>query len=81
MIPVVMFFAKTIFPLWRFLPFLIFDHDLLSITVSGVFCTTEPSIWQFSNDDDLERIALGLMLYKGNLDKIEFIGFDECCFA
>ena len=39
-----------------------------------------PSIWQFSNNDDLERIVLGLMLYKGNLDKIELIGFDECCF-
>ena len=39
-----------------------------------------PSIWKSSNNDDLERVALGLMLYKGNLDKIEFIGFDECCF-
>jgi hypothetical protein len=39
-----------------------------------------PSIWQFSNNDDLERTVLGLMLYKGNLDKIDLIGFDECCF-
>ena len=41
MIPVAMFFAKTIFPLWRPLPFLIFYHFLLPVIVSGVFCTTK----------------------------------------
>jgi hypothetical protein len=39
-----------------------------------------PSIWLPSNNDDLERIALGIMLCKGHFDKIELIGFKECCF-
>jgi hypothetical protein len=39
-----------------------------------------PSIWMSSKDEDLERIALGLMLCKGNLDRIEFVGLDPCCF-
>jgi hypothetical protein len=43
MIPVAMFFAKTIFPQWRSLPFLVFYHFLLPVTVSGVFCTTKPN--------------------------------------
>jgi hypothetical protein len=41
MIPVAMFFAKTIFPRWRSLPFLVFCHYLLPVTVSGLFCTTK----------------------------------------
>jgi hypothetical protein len=39
-----------------------------------------PSIWMSSNNEDLEKIALGLMLCKKSLDKIEFIGLDKCCF-
>ncbi|AFY92573.1 hypothetical protein [Chamaesiphon minutus] len=39
-----------------------------------------PSIWMSSNNEDLERIALGLMLCKGSLDRIEFVGLNLCCF-
>jgi hypothetical protein len=39
-----------------------------------------PSIWMSSNNEDLEKIALGLMLCKGSLDRIEFIGLHPCCF-
>ncbi|WP_310411459.1 hypothetical protein [Chamaesiphon sp. OTE_8_metabat_110] len=39
-----------------------------------------PSIWKSSSDEDLERIALGTMLCRGHLDKLELIGFDPCCF-
>jgi len=44
MIPVAMFFTKTIFPLWRSLPLLVFYHYLLPVTVSGVFCTTKAKL-------------------------------------
>lgn len=39
-----------------------------------------PSIWRSSNDEDLERIALGIMLCRGHLDKLELIGFEPYCF-
>jgi hypothetical protein len=45
---VAMFFAKTIFPLWRSLPFLLFYHFPLPVTVSGVFCTTKVESVVFS---------------------------------
>lgn len=39
-----------------------------------------PSIWRSSNEEDLERIALGIMLCRGHLDKLELIGFEPYCF-
>jgi hypothetical protein len=39
-----------------------------------------PSIWLPSNNGDLEKIALGIMLSRGHFDQIELIGFHESCF-
>jgi hypothetical protein len=39
-----------------------------------------PSIWMSSNDDDLEKIALGILLGRDDLQKVQLIGFDPCCF-
>jgi hypothetical protein len=60
MIPVAMFFAKTIFPLWRPLPFLFFYHFLLPVIVSGVFCTTK-QLW-FTSLAMLSRDEVDTML-------------------
>ncbi len=40
-----------------------------------------PSLWKSSSNEDLERIALGIMLCRGHLDKLELIGFDPYCFS
>jgi hypothetical protein len=39
-----------------------------------------PSVWKSANDEDLERIALGILLNKGSFDKVDFLGFDQLCF-
>jgi hypothetical protein len=39
-----------------------------------------PSIWMSSNDKDLEKIALGILLGRDDLQKVQLIGFDTCCF-
>ncbi len=39
-----------------------------------------PSIWKSSNNEELEKIALGFVLCKGSLDRVEFIGLNKCCF-
>lgn len=43
--------------------------------------TGNPSIWLFRNNEDLERIALGMLLSKGHLESINLIGFQEICFT
>jgi hypothetical protein len=40
-----------------------------------------PSFWLADTDEDLERIALGILLCKGSFDKVELLGFDEFCFV
>lgn len=40
-----------------------------------------PSLWFSASPEDLERIALGMLLRKGSLDAIRFVGFYECCFT
>jgi hypothetical protein len=39
-----------------------------------------PSIWLSSDNDNLEKIALGIMLSRGHFEQIELIGFNESCF-
>lgn len=40
-----------------------------------------PSLWFSASPEDLERIALGILLRKGHLDAIYLVGFHECCFT
>ncbi|BAY69268.1 hypothetical protein ACN23B_18285 [Anabaena sp. FACHB-709] len=40
-----------------------------------------PSLWLASCSEDLEKIALGMLLLKGHLDTVNFIGFKESCFS
>ena len=40
-----------------------------------------PSLWLAQNEGDLEKIALGILLRKGNLDSIRLVGFDSNCFS
>ncbi len=40
-----------------------------------------PSLWVAKSECDLEKIALGILLRKGNLDNIRLVGFDSNCFS
>lgn len=40
-----------------------------------------PSLWLASCPEDLEKIALGMLLIKGHLDAVKLIGFNEFCFS
>jgi hypothetical protein len=40
-----------------------------------------PSLWLASCPEDLEKIALGMLLLKGHLDTVNLIGFQEFCFS
>lgn len=40
-----------------------------------------PSLWLAESECDLEKIALGILLRKGNLDNIRLVGFDSNCFS
>lgn len=40
-----------------------------------------PSVWLPSTSDDLEKIALGLLLQKNSWDKIELIAIESLCFT
>lgn len=39
-----------------------------------------PSLW-LACPEDLEKIALGMLLRKGHLDSVNLIGFNELCFS
>lgn len=40
-----------------------------------------PSLWLPHTSEDLEKIALGILLRKGHLDNIHLVGFDKVCFG
>jgi hypothetical protein len=40
-----------------------------------------PSIWKSSKNEDIERIALGILLGKNSFDKVELLGFSKICFV
>ncbi len=40
-----------------------------------------PSLWLASCPEDLEKIALGMLLLKGHLDTVNLIGFKKFCFS
>jgi hypothetical protein len=40
-----------------------------------------PSLWFSASLEDLEKIALGILLRKGHLNSIGLVGFYECCFT
>lgn len=40
-----------------------------------------PSLWLAETDEDLEKIALGILLRKGHLDNIRLVGFNQECFS
>jgi hypothetical protein len=40
-----------------------------------------PSLWLPSSPEELEKIALGILLRKGHLDTVNLVGFNEFCFS
>ncbi|MEA5577173.1 hypothetical protein [Anabaena sp. UHCC 0451] len=40
-----------------------------------------PSLWFSASPENLEKIALGILLGKGHLEPIKLVGFYECCFT